>query len=489
MSEPTDELAPATIPVGIPRRGLLRGGAIAAGVAVGGVAAAALSTPGTAHAADGDPVLAGDANEATATTGIKIGDTNGSEDPALSLENDNGPSLYLQPLAADFAGFMGLGQVANTTLGPVIGVNTEVGEATTFLATGVDLADLPTPVALNRPIRVLDTRTAAGRARVFASSPSPYDSAFRLKAGAYLDVEVSPVAGDFALPTVYLNVIAVDADGCGVPRRLPTSSERRTRYAELPGKPDHLCFHHGRDGDGRGSLHGPGVDVQGDPHPPRPHRLHGEGRGADAERRPPTATSSRAPRRPRRPRPPSSVRGCGRPWSNASAPAWNADRERWRRSVRHVSHPGRAAPAPGGRGRCVDRQRLPSSCRPPSAASRWRTQTARPRERSPSAAGWGGPSTHGPVSSRCPSRWSTWPAGETAGSRSPCPGSRPAPTRRSTGRGGGPAGASARPSSRPTGTPTVYPAEGGSYQADLSVPLDYASGLRYYVQEGHLLPR
>ncbi len=215
MSEPTDELAPATIPVGIPRRGLLRGGAIAAGVAVGGVAAAALSTPGTAHAADGDPVLAGDANEATATTGIKIGDTNGSEDPALSLENDNGPSLYLQPLAADFAGFMGLGQVANTTLGPVIGVNTEVGEATTFLATGVDLADLPTPVALNRPIRVLDTRTAAGRARVFASSPSPYDSAFRLKAGAYLDVEVSPVAGDFALPTVYLNVIAVAPTGAG----------------------------------------------------------------------------------------------------------------------------------------------------------------------------------------------------------------------------------------------------------------------------------
>lgn len=201
--------------VGIPRRGLLRGSAIAAGAAVGGVAVAGLSVAGTAHAADGDPVLAGEANESTATTGIRIGGATGTEEPALTLENENGPSLFLQPLPADFAGFMGLGQVANTTLGPVIGVDTVVGETTTYLATGVDLLDLPTPVALERPIRVLDTSTAAGRARVFATSPSPYDSAFRLKGGAYLDVEVSPAVGDYQLPSVFLNVVVIAPTAAG----------------------------------------------------------------------------------------------------------------------------------------------------------------------------------------------------------------------------------------------------------------------------------
>ena len=56
-------------------------------------------------------------------------------------------------------------------------------------------------------------------------------------------------------------------------------------------------------------------------------------------------------------------------------------------------------------------------------------------------------------------------------------------------RAGAAAGASARPSSTPTGVPTVYPAGGGSFQADESVPLDFDSGLRYYVQQRHHLRR
>lgn len=196
-------------PVDLPRRRLLRGGAIVAGAAVGGAAAALLSAPEAARAADGDPVLAGVANEATDSTGIRIGGASGIDAPSLSLENENGPSLYLQPLDADFAGFMELGQVANTTLGPVIGVDTVLGQSTTFLVTGVDLADLPTPYAMPTPVRLLDTRSSAGRARIIGSSTAAFDSQHRLKAGAHLDVEVSPAAGDYELPSVYLNVVAV----------------------------------------------------------------------------------------------------------------------------------------------------------------------------------------------------------------------------------------------------------------------------------------
>src|SRR5690349_4359136 len=177
--------APEGIPLGVAdhlttRRRLLRGSVLAAGAA--GVAVAASALP--AHAADGEPVLAGRQNAADATTTLTVGD---GSDPALALENGDGPSLYLQPLVAEFATELELGQIANTELGPIIGVDTTVGHATTFLATGVDLADLPTPYALPTPIRVLDTRTAAGRARVVRTSPNAFDSKFRLNRGAWLD--------------------------------------------------------------------------------------------------------------------------------------------------------------------------------------------------------------------------------------------------------------------------------------------------------------
>ncbi len=190
------------------RRGLLRGGAIIAGAAVGGVAATALTAP-AAEAADGDAVLAGRSTGAESSTGIEIGDGTGSADPTLKLSNANGPSLYLEPLAADYAGQLELGQIANTVLGPVIGVDSLLGETTTFLATGIDLADLPTPYALPKPIRVLDTSSAAGRQRIIRMSSGALDSAGRMTPKSWLDLEVAVEDADFIVPSAYLNVSAV----------------------------------------------------------------------------------------------------------------------------------------------------------------------------------------------------------------------------------------------------------------------------------------
>ena len=191
------------------RRRLLRGGVLATGAAAGLVIAGS-ALP--AQAADGDPLVAGRSVAADSTTTLTIGD--GTE-PALALENGDGPSLYLQPLAADFANELELGQIANTDLGPVLGVDTTVGHATTFLATGIDLADLPTPYALPKPVRLLDTRTSAGRARIVRTSSNPFDAAFRLVPGAWLDVEVTVEDDDLEVPAAHLNVTVTGSTAAG----------------------------------------------------------------------------------------------------------------------------------------------------------------------------------------------------------------------------------------------------------------------------------
>ena len=216
MTGPT---APAPAPdpdqrAALGRRGLLRGGALIAGAAVGGVAATALGG-GVASAADGDPVLAGESNATEATTALTIGGSDGSAKPTLDLSNANGPTLHLQPLAADYSAEMELGQIANTVLGPVIGVDSLLGETTTFLATGIDLDDLPTPYALPKPVRVLDTRTTAGRSRIIRTSSGALNSDGRLKPRSWIDVEVSVEDADFEVPSAYLNVVATGGDANG----------------------------------------------------------------------------------------------------------------------------------------------------------------------------------------------------------------------------------------------------------------------------------
>lgn len=173
-----------------------------------GAAVVAAAAPGAAQAANGDPVELGAENSATSSTTVSIGDVSGSVDPTLALENADGPTLYLQPQDADYAVALEIGQLANTELGPVLGVNSEFGPTTTFLVTGIDLAAVPTSYPLPTPQRLLDTRTAAGRRRVIRTSAGAYDPSFRLKAGAWLDVEVAVEEADSRIPGAYLNVTA-----------------------------------------------------------------------------------------------------------------------------------------------------------------------------------------------------------------------------------------------------------------------------------------
>lgn len=187
------------------RRFLIRGGAVLASAA-GATALGAALAPTKAAAADGANVVLGAENNASETpTVITIDGAAGGAEPTLVLNNANGPSLALQPLSENFDGPLAVGEIANTVVGPNIGVDYGDGPATTFLATG---ADLFTPFPLP-PERVLDRQFKSGEA---------VDVAIRATAdvdlvGVFLNVTAfAPRAGGFlevytpgrrpALPTV-----------------------------------------------------------------------------------------------------------------------------------------------------------------------------------------------------------------------------------------------------------------------------------------------
>jgi hypothetical protein len=105
----------------------------------------------------------------------------------------------------DLTGELAMGDLQNTADGPYVGVSDgNDGAATTYLATGFDLDQLAIPVAI-APQRYLDTRSSAGRARVVRTSPSPYDSTGRLKAGSWLDVSVGNTSADPWIQAVFVN--------------------------------------------------------------------------------------------------------------------------------------------------------------------------------------------------------------------------------------------------------------------------------------------
>lgn len=196
------------------RRSLLRGGAVLAGA---GLAGTALAQP--AAAADGAPVLLGVDNAETATTAITVNAADGDPDvAALRLNNADGPSLSLQPLDEAFSGSLKIGDIANTTLGPLIGVQDPTTDddsaVTSFLATGIDLEYLPTPIAIT-PVRLVDTRTAAGRKGILATSANAFGPDFKLHRGASVDILVAPTTDGAALLSAFINLTAVDANGTG----------------------------------------------------------------------------------------------------------------------------------------------------------------------------------------------------------------------------------------------------------------------------------
>lgn len=200
---PTDS-APSSA---VGRRGLLRGGAVLAGAA-GAVALSAVATR-PAYAADGAPVVQGQTNAATSTTTVQIGGATGNQtNPALSLQNADGPSLALQPLASDWDGDLAVGQIANTTIGPSIGLVDPFGfQSVSYLATEYDLLALPVTEALS-PVRVVDTRYPAQRGNIISTPASSFDSAGRLLAGKAMSIRLAGIDQPTALTAAFLNVVS-----------------------------------------------------------------------------------------------------------------------------------------------------------------------------------------------------------------------------------------------------------------------------------------
>jgi hypothetical protein len=189
----------------IGRRGFFRAGGVMAGMAAATAVGAVIAEP--AQAADGDVVKAGQHTTASSTTSLTVGGANGTASPALQLSNANGPSLALQPLPADWAGTLTVGELAGSALGPIVGVDGIEGTASTYLATGVDLANIPTPFSAT-PSRLLDLRGSTGRSAIIRrSSSAALDSKGRLRAGHWIDIGVVPTDPEYALQAIFANLI------------------------------------------------------------------------------------------------------------------------------------------------------------------------------------------------------------------------------------------------------------------------------------------
>lgn len=206
----------------VARRHLLRGGAVLAGVAGLTVAAAAVNPAG---AATGDNLVLGEENEAETPTTVRIGGTTGAGEPTLRLINTDGPALFLDPLADDWDGGLQTGEIANTTRGPLIGIDQAGDTVTTPLLTEQDVW---LPFVLNTPLRLLDTRTAEGRLRI--TQPSPLTADGRLPARRSLTFWIAPSQAGFGIPGLFLNLTVVSpaTGGHAVvypgPTRPPTST-------------------------------------------------------------------------------------------------------------------------------------------------------------------------------------------------------------------------------------------------------------------------
>ena len=201
QSAVAEEAAPV-----LKRRDMLRRGAVLAGAATG--AAVALK-PHLASAGDGDNLVLGTGNTAEAATTLTVGGDVGGVEPALALENADGPSLRMNALSHTWAGQLAVGEIAGTDLGPIVGVETAFGATTTYLVTGVDLANIATPFA-STPTRVLDLRNEAGRAGIIRrSAPDALLSNGKLRAGQWIDITVAFTGPDFTLDAVFANLLVI----------------------------------------------------------------------------------------------------------------------------------------------------------------------------------------------------------------------------------------------------------------------------------------
>jgi hypothetical protein len=160
------------------RRRLLRGaGAVVAGVAGAGVAGAVVATP--AQAADGQPIVQGQANNGNTVTEVAISGGNAATSAPLKLRNPAGPALTLEPVS----------MLVPSTAAPAGSVYIDdfgdiwtVGDPDPDLPGGkfVNLIYSPTwammTVPIN-PVRLVDSRNAGQRAAVVGAQ---FDSAGRI---------------------------------------------------------------------------------------------------------------------------------------------------------------------------------------------------------------------------------------------------------------------------------------------------------------------
>jgi hypothetical protein len=206
------------------RRNLLRGGAVLAGAAGATVIGSAMLP--TAANAGVNSVLIGVNNEGSATTGLTL--TPAGAAPALSLANAGGPSLRLAPISVneDMENALDIGDIVNTSYGPLIGVNYGGTKGHDILVTGNDLNGLPRPLAIY-PQRLLDTRKPGGRERIIRKSSSDaLSSSGKLKGGHWIDVAIGPSASEFMLWGVFATAAVIDPAKNGYLIVYPPTDER-----------------------------------------------------------------------------------------------------------------------------------------------------------------------------------------------------------------------------------------------------------------------
>jgi len=183
------------------RRALLtRGGVVAAGVAGAGAVAAAVAGP--ARAAAGDPVLQDTVNDAgTSATPTELDAANNTT-PAFILTNTGvdasttpsgaGPALRLTPSAETVPTASTVGGDLTTTLGGALWFTHNFSTTATPEIVSAPVHTEATGnvyAALEAPHRVLDTRTAAGRANI-VNAAGNLDSTGRLKAGKTIAINL-----------------------------------------------------------------------------------------------------------------------------------------------------------------------------------------------------------------------------------------------------------------------------------------------------------
>ena len=211
------------------RRLLIRGGAVLAGAA-GVAAAGAVLAPATAQAADGQFAVMGSPNTSESSTKLALSAPGGTT-PTVTLSNAAGPALELTPTGIGYNGSLAVGQVASTAEGLEVGVTGPDGPETTWLATGLDIDQLPITLPIT-PFRLVDTRSKEGREGIRSSSTNAFESDFRLRAGSWFDVAIleKSYAG---LVGVYVNVTGVHAAKAGYVSVYPPGERPNTSTLNL----------------------------------------------------------------------------------------------------------------------------------------------------------------------------------------------------------------------------------------------------------------